>query len=1168
MQTAFLYFGLAGLAASLPLVFLAWIWRTGSHPVLEALSRVRRRSVLVQLALLAFVVNLIVYGSVKTSGSGRVEGGVTNGPSGLPPPMLQMPAGNGASFFGFTADQIAAGFALSEVGHGGSWDFDPPASATVVSDWRLRGAADDWRPAPSFAPVSDAPAVFADGRVQDRVRGPSLVFAPLNAALGVVPEANWGMVAGSNAESMVWCATTASNTLVVTWRDVLLNRDTNSPVSVQAEFFDDGGFVYRYDLSRAASALSDPSVASNILVGAWFGGAGESVDVAGDADASAMTSVSFRALDPADAVLADRDGDGMSTYDEIFTHRTDPGLYDSDGDGIGDGDEIAQSLDPLAVSVSNEALLARLEDFQTNMSYAAAAVAVTNELVGYRLWDSFAAAWPAGATNLVYERTVRIDRQGGWEQYFLSSRPDAAGGWSLDGLVLEWEDSCGESGTATASPAGDSLYLPLSTNDPASVTFRLRAVSPDLRSVRPVYLVGYAPAVSISGGREIIASDGKALSVFTEGSKSAIGVSIDRSRRPCKAPPHPHELLMRGISDIESQTGGGLRYEGGLDGGALVASGAGVWRLPDTAVAGTEQAPRLRGSGASARERYLVVLMPWVGYGNHRCAGGGLLWDGDEYAVQYEYPLDSGCLVRGWRRGSGGAWTCDCVPAAGCGIGDGNGFATVDLDVDGDTATATVCVGGEAVWSDTATHVRGDDGDGFLPEIEGGECGECQDGCEDGDCDSFEGPSLGSFRFRIPTGAPRKGQVAGFAYMMSEGPIAVSPASFRFLLRGDVGASVTTNGTSRTVSCACERGRSLLIEPVQDGVRVVVRKQATGALEHTWEVVNVGGSPCEIRLRQISRLDNVMQDWTYECELDDDTGEWVWSATDNISGVREDVEKDDCVNEGGVLSEVRAKYDADGWWLGEVETRSEVVGERECAVLREVYRREDNGFGAVERTAGYWRDTEHPARNGRLRLLQGDDIPWEYHEWSKDGFETLRVEQRNGSAAPADFPVASSNGIENASGVRDAFLTVFSYEPPDGDDAHPDDRGKARCESRYVVRDGAATLVGRTWRRYTHVLASGLAAVREETWRASSASAQFGDASNAYSWRTVFDPVSSGGVPLVVRGETAEEMDEDGVRTVSDVSASGGRVVLTAQWTRTVTVTWKYIGMEKGRVED
>ena len=1166
MQTAFLYLGVFGLAAALLTLAAVLLCRTDFRPALEVVSRIRRLPRIVQLLLLAFVVQMVVHGSTKTNGnnnveggitngSGYVEGGVTNGPSGLPPGLLgnppppALPGDGPATIFGFTPEQIAAGFVFAQVEPAAAPCFAPPGGVDPVAEWRLRGASDDLAFGPPFAPVSDAPAVFAGGRVQDRVRNPSVVFAPLGARLGVVPEANWGLVAGTNAQSMVWCAATASNTLVATWRDVLLGRDTNLPVSVQAEFFDDGSFAYRYDLRGL-----DAGILTNIAVVASIGGQPWSAtlhEVATNAPFSVLDSpfsVSFRALDAADAKVADRDADGLSTFDEIFVHRTDPGLADTDGDGISDGDEVAQSLDPLAVSVPNDALLERLGNFQTNEAYSVAAVAVTNELVGYRLWDSFAATWPAGATNLVYERTVRIDRREGWQQYYLSSRPDSAGGWSLDGLLLEWEDSDGESGAATASPAGDSMYLPLSTNSPSSVTFRLRATASGIRSARPVYLVGYAPKVSIEGGGEFTTPSGDVLSVFLDGSDSAIGVSVDRSRRPCKAALWPGERIMRGIADVDVYTSGGLRYEGGLDGGRIVASGAGVYPMPDVSVRGVAQAPaNLRGVPYGGGGRYLVVLMPWIRYGESHCAGDGLGWDGREYVAEYEYPLDSGCLVREWRRNAVGAWNCDCVPRAGCGLPDDNGFVSVSLSAQGERATASLKIGGDTLWTGSAVHVVDLDGcGGTVTGIERvGECGDCESDCAHGDCSGLEGASMGSLRFRIPMGTPRKGQVAGFAYFTTEEPMMVTPAVFRYVLRNDVGASVTTNGSSRTVACACERGRRLVIEPIPNGTHVTVSVQATGALEHTWEIVNVGGSANEIRLRQISRLNNVMQDWTYEYAYNEESGKWDWCATDNIAGVREELEKTDLLNVDGSVSETRTKYDLDGNWLGSVETRSEIVGERECGALREVYRREYTANNVVERFADYWRDTAHPARNGLLRLLQADDAPWEYHEWNEDGLEVLRVEQRNGSAVPADFPAATSNGFENAAGLADAFLTTFSYEPLDGDDEHADDFGKVRCESRYVVRGGVATLTGRTWRRFTHTTADWRPAVQEETWRASSAASQFGDASNAYSWRTVFDPVADGDVPLVLRGETAEEMDENGVRTACDASVSGGRVVLT-----------------------
>ena len=463
MQTIFLYLGFFGLAVTLPPLVVIWLYRQDAHPVLEAVSRIRRLPRFAQLLVLAFVVQLIVHGSTKTNGTNYVEGGMTNGPGyvegglaggtyGMPAagvpvgplagPMAS-PGGEPPTVFGFTTNQFAAGFVMARVAGCCGRGFEPFEGASVVADWLLRGAADDCRQVSAFSPVSETPVVFADGRIHDRVRGASRVYAPLHAALGVVPEANWAMVARTNAQSMVWHGTTPSNTLVVTWRDVLLGRDADSPVSVQAEFFDDGGFDYRYDLEslrwRIEGGELNAADLTNVVIGASLGGEPLVMTLADIADGSSFSlfhspfSVSFRPLYPEDAVTADRDGDGISTWDELFTYYTDPGLYDSDGDGIGDGDEVAQSFDPLSVSVSNDVLLARLCTFQTNAAYAAAYVAATNELVGYRLWDSFSATWPEGATNLVYERTVRIDRQSGWEQYYLSSCPSAAGGWPWHG---------------------------------------------------------------------------------------------------------------------------------------------------------------------------------------------------------------------------------------------------------------------------------------------------------------------------------------------------------------------------------------------------------------------------------------------------------------------------------------------------------------------------------------------------------------------------------------------------------------------------------------------------------------------------------------------------------------------------------------------------------------
>ena len=47
-----------------------------------------------------------------------------------------------------------------------------------------------------------------------------------------------------------------------------------------------------------------------------------------------------------DFVFGDVDGDGLSDYDEIYTHGTNPLSRDTDGDGVHDGDEISEGTDP------------------------------------------------------------------------------------------------------------------------------------------------------------------------------------------------------------------------------------------------------------------------------------------------------------------------------------------------------------------------------------------------------------------------------------------------------------------------------------------------------------------------------------------------------------------------------------------------------------------------------------------------------------------------------------------------------------------------------------------------------------------------------------------------------------------------------------------------------
>lgn len=1207
---------LALLAGLVPLLVVAWLHENGIRPFAVIFGWVRRLTWPARLLLFGFAVNVIVWGSTKDS-TNSPPGGV-NGipPGGLMSRSAEEPVDSPRGVSEFTPAERASGFVQTWIRTNEVWNFNAPADAGEVPEWRLRGATCDWY---GLSGTNLPRYVFASGHLQDGLRNPQLVHAPLHGVLGVVPEANWARIDGSNATSRVWFREDDAGDAWVTWQDVLLGRGSENPVNVQALFHENGEFVYRYDLSRADEDLLDAT-----WIGAAQGGATASVarvegthEVVCGGTTSALqrvTSMGWYRLSPEDFETADRDGDGLPTRDEVCVHGTDPGLADTDGDGVCDGDEVARGLspttadsdgdgfvdgsdpDPLTATSREDRDDDGLPDAYENHWFggtnvvdraderdetgftlsgklmagldptkapSACMVVSTNQLVCWKLWDGFSAQWNPAETNLLFERTVRIRRSHALQQYFLSSRPDAAGAWRLVGMQLEvaWSaggetESVTRGLTATASPHGDSLRLPLAEELPDVVTFRLRATGPSPRSVSPVYLVAYAPAVRI-GGEEILLPDGSTAHVFTQGSESEIAVSIDHSKRPCRAPLSEEERDLSGLRGLLDGVSGGLRYEGTESVGRLYVDGPGIYLLPSFGVAVVPSHPaRLLRSGSSdGGVDCLVVLLPSIGWsGNHSygCAND-VWWDDDWYSVESTYPLDSVCIRRGWFHDADGGSSCDCQPYVSSGVEDDCPYVSVTCTGEDGRATGSVAVGGQTVWSGQAEHSwNWSCGDGWLDGgIESEDCESCS-GCEDGNCDSNEGVTIESLKFRIPLGSPRKGQFSGFLYFDTDTPVDVTLSLFQLLARADAVVSETSTETTRTVVCSDSRGRTLSLAEVPHGVRITITTTATGALEHTWELVNVDGARDVVRIRKISRLDNVMEDWTVAYVRNSATDDWEWQATDNVAGVREELVVDDQINGASrEYRETRNKYALDGSWLGCIERRSELVGEGEACVLRETCYRESSYGRNVERRADYWRDTEHRARNGKARLLTGDDRPWEYHVWTENGYERLRLVQRDGSAVPESFPEVDTNGVPCAlSAVSNAFLTVFDYALLPGDAGHPDENGRVRSETQYVVRDGVATCIAQVWHRYAHVTAGGLPAVTCETWRACRPTADWNDPGNASSYVVTFSESGEDAVPRVVRGDVAEELDEDGVRSVTTVSVAADQVVSTTRRSR------------------
>ena len=256
-------------------------------------------------------------------------------------------------------DDFRRGFVLTRVGTDEAFTFVAPAGANVCADWRAFGAASDWIYL-AFEDWAfrlgtndmDRLRVFSFGKVDPLVRDAeghittNCWFAPFVASLGIVPQANWPLVTGNEnaapedlAPSQFWHFVTPSNTLQLTWQNVLLDRLTNTPVSVQMEVWPSGRFTYRYDLSRL-----DVEEITNVVLGASFHGNAWTTNSL----PTNTTSLTFYPLSPSDAYENDPDNDGIQTIDELFFYNTDPNNADSDYDGLSDYEEVfTYGTDPL-----------------------------------------------------------------------------------------------------------------------------------------------------------------------------------------------------------------------------------------------------------------------------------------------------------------------------------------------------------------------------------------------------------------------------------------------------------------------------------------------------------------------------------------------------------------------------------------------------------------------------------------------------------------------------------------------------------------------------------------------------------------------------------------------------------------------------------------------------
>ncbi len=1170
-----------------------WLHAYAESTARKMLNAFRGLPLAAKIVVSLFVLNLIVFGSTKSTNSAS--------PSATAFTTLDSRddgEGMSSGIFPITElseSQLAVGMALAEVLTDELHDFAMPENAVVHRPWRLRGASEDVFPlvftnwcfrfgrnvyekmyVSSSGTISfETPMASAVSELDDVAR-----LAPFHTTLGIVPDANRKLLATEN--SCFWHALSPSNTAIFTWRNVLFGRDTNFPITVQTELSENGDVACRYDLSSLADMTN---WTNRVSIGVWNNRTGETHV----ASSSLPTSIFFKHLLPSDTPASDRDGDGISTADEIFVYRTDPDHVDTDCDGVSDYDEILCGTKPLLADTDGDGLVdgsdpdpktvtsssdldddgipdayeshwfgnanavnvANVRD-ETGFTLAdkmlgginptnaatGGEIAVLDSLAYWRLFDAFSVNRSRSATNLVWKRTFTINRTSAWQQFFVSSNPTNAAPWHLDGMALEWETEGGFTGSATSSPRWDSFRIPFPSYATAlNLTLRLRSLNPGatVRAPQPLYLIGYAPEFRMAGkGKEISGIDGNTYWVFLDGADSEIQFVVDHALRPSNAPIGADE------GDIMDGTwpNSDFSFDGDRSGGRVMVHRPGVCELAMTSLDLPLAMQGRKGRSSVRGGVRLVVLDPsayWTCAG-HGCSydGLGYDWSHDSYQEEKVYPLDSTCLRKKWHYHPASGWECNGELIVSPGMDESDdGSVTVEGD--------SIFVGGVKVWTGVAqphSYHAGSCGDGtYHEEFLGDECDTCEDDCANGNCDTLEGPELGSLRFRIPLGVPGKGQLSGFVWFAAEEPIPLSKSMFQVLSHPGANVSDETVSGVRRIKCADTRGRDLHIEDISGGVRIAIHDNGTQKLLHSWEIANEAGDSPQIRFHKVSRLGNTLLDETFIYENGD------WERFDNVAklGTRLETWGDISNPYDGVKYETRTTTDADGNVLSAVITEFCRLGDCDNALLRETYREESTPWNTTWTRADYWNDPAHSARHGRPRIVWGNARSWVYTDFDGFGHTTLRIEQRRNAVVPESFPCVVSNELFDVATLTDAIVTVYDYVPHAGDSCHGDDSALPRTETRYVVQNGVATFTGRTWCRYTRLVRDGHDAVKKEMRRAKHPGATFDDPSNAASYEITYTETGMD-TPALMRGAVAESCDEDGLLTVNAYTLANGEL--------------------------
>ena len=791
----------------------------------------------------------------------------------------------------------------------------------------------------------------------------------------------------------------------------------------------------------------------------------------------------------------DSDGDGYPDAYEKLVSQTSSSNWDTDGDGIAD----CMDWNPLVDETEGT-------DW------------VLHGNVGVHCITPMATPVQDNPLMLPTNRTVRLDRlyainrSGDWQRYFLSLDGASYDEPMLWNETLSWQDSEGVGGTIVVSNECQWISEPLdvSTNSPTWLSLHLESTNPGYSENSPLYLYVWTPKFAYSG-LPSFASDGSVYYAYAGPGIPALSLSIGYDGLPYTQ--SSGEVRNRVLDRLFAMEGLAIRPAKGPV--ALESAYPGIHPLP-----GVDPIPAEPFVGFTNAFLHLAPTLTF-GDGLHG-AGNSLVYTNNALSRVKNYPLDTAFLRDSFYRDGSGGYVCDCGPRLSLGTGDPlpTGLAT-NIVVDGETATATIAFNGTVLWTGSATHVHDCEFEGDASRLLSG--GDNPDACACGNGRETEGDRNGCLAFRIPLGFPRQNQISGFLWFLMETPEPLSPSAFRLLARGDASITDSTVGGVRVVTCSDERGWTVSLSQTNATVYAVVTDTASGELEHRWELARQDGG--SYRLRKISRAENTMRDVTYSF------ADGAWRCANAIDQTVETHTVADDLAGSGVYREERTLSDAAGTILRHTVSESRSYGAYDAAVLRETLMLEASHSGLWKtNTASYWEDFEHPLRNGKPRLLAGSARPWQYTTYDTLGRPMLRLDQWNGSAVPETIDDGTEWTLVSLPAGTECTATTYDYLPLSGDTGAAEDADRPRILTRYLVRNGHATLIGRTWSVYTHDDTGALPTVTVRTERAGSQGASFGAAGNAVSTETHFDE-NAPGVPLLLRGRPFVETDEDGVST-------------------------------------